>query len=144
MLHAYYDVLTGADEVRRLAAAKAWSTWEGRTATLMPDEGVAGHFAQAQIALSMARIECHYFVNDAFLEPDQLLRDAARLEGIPGVIVHGRYDVICPLENAWALHLAWPGSVLSIVADAGHSAAELGIRRRLIEATDAFAAGDFP
>ncbi len=144
LLHAYHEILTGADEVRRLAAAKAWSTWEGRTATLLSDEGIAGHFAQPQVALSMARIECHYFVNDAFLEPDQLLRDAARLDGIPGVIVHGRYDVICPLENAWELHLAWPGSVLSIIGDAGHSAAELGTRRRLIEATDAFAAGDFP
>ena len=100
LLAAYHRVLTGADELRRLAAAKAWSVWEGRTATLLPDERVASHFAQAHVALSMARIECHYFMHDAFLRPNQLLEEAARLEGIPGVIVHGRYDAICPLENA--------------------------------------------
>ncbi len=139
MLSAYHAVLTGDDELRRLAAAKAWSVWEGRTATLLPDPSVAAHFEQPRVALSMARIESHYFVNNAFLEPDQLLHNADRLAGIPGVIVHGRYDVICPLENAWALHAAWSGSALSIVADAGHSAAEAGTRRRLIEATDQFA-----
>jgi proline iminopeptidase len=139
LLHAYHELLTGDDELRRLAAAKAWSVWEGRTATLLPDASVEAHFAQPKVALSMARIECHYFVNDAFLRPDQLLADAARLAGIPGVIVHGRYDVICPLENAWALHAAWPDSELAIIPDAGHSAAEPGTRRRLVEATDAFA-----
>lgn len=142
LLAAYHRLLTGPDELRRLAAARAWSVWEGRTATLLPDEQVAAHFAQAHVALSMARIECHYFCNHAFLRPNQLLEDAGRLAGIPGVIVHGRYDVICPLENAWQLHEAWPGSELSIIADAGHSAAERGTRRRLVEATDAFADGD--
>jgi proline iminopeptidase len=141
MLSAYHRLLTGQDELRRLAAAKAWSTWEGRTATLLPDERVASHFAQPHVALSMARIECHYFVNQAFLRPDQLLEDAGRLASIPGVIVHGRYDAICPFENAWQLHQAWSGSELSIVADAGHSATEPGIRRRLVEATDYFAKG---
>lgn len=139
LLTAYHRVLTGADELRRLAAARAWSVWEGRTATLLPDERVASHFAQAHVALSMARIECHYFMHDAFLRPNQLLEDAARLEGIPGVIVHGRYDAICPLENAWELHHAWSGSQLAIIADAGHSAAEAGTRRRLVEATDELA-----
>ena len=139
MLAAYHRLLTGPDELRRLAAAKAWSVWEGRTATLLPDEQVTAHFAQAHVALSMARIECHYFRNDAFLRPNQLLEDAGRLAGIPGVIVHGRYDVICPLENAWQLQQAWSGSELSIVADAGHSATEPATRRRLVEATDYFA-----
>ena len=87
----------------------------------------------------MARIECHYFVNNAFLRPNQLLDNIGRLAGIPGVIVHGRYDVICPLENAWQLHKAWPGSELSIIAEAGHSAAEPATRARLVEATDHFA-----
>jgi proline iminopeptidase len=100
---------------------------------------VASHFAQPHVALSMARIECHYFVNQAFLRPNQLLEDSGRLQGIPGVIVHGRYDAICPLENAWQLHQSWSGSELSIVADAGHSATEPGIRSRLVEATDWFA-----
>jgi proline iminopeptidase len=139
MLGAYHRLLTGQDELRRLAAAKAWSVWEGRTATLLPDERVASHFAQPHVALSLARIECHYFVNDAFLRSNQLLEEAARLDGIPGLIVHGRYDVICPLENAWELHHAWSGSELSIVADAGHAATEPGIRGRLVEALDYYA-----
>jgi proline iminopeptidase len=140
LLWAYHRILTGDDEVSRLAAAKAWSIWEGRTATLQPNPGVVEHFGSAHVALSLARIEAHYFVNDAFLRPGQLLEEARRLDGIPGVIVHGRYDLICPLENAWELHRAWPDSELQIVPDAGHAAAEPGIRSALLSATDRFAA----
>jgi proline iminopeptidase len=139
MVAAYHRLLTGDDEIARLAAAKAWSVWEGRTATLLPDAEVTDHFAQAHLALGLARIECHYFRNDAFLRPDQLLADAGRLRGIPGVIVHGRYDVICPLENAWQLHAAWPDSELAIIDDAGHAATEPGTQKRLVQATDHFA-----
>jgi len=122
-----------------MAAAKAWSTWEGRTATLLPNPSVVSHFGDPHVALSLARIECHYFVHHAFLRPGQLLEDTGRLAGVPGVIVHGRYDLICPLENAWALHHAWPGSELVIVPDAGHAASEPTIRSALVEATDRFA-----
>ncbi len=139
MLPAYYQRLTGDNELARLAAAKAWSLWEGRTASLLPNEVIVDHFGNARTALGLARIECHYFMNKAFLEPNQLLRDAGRLAGIPGVIVHGRYDMICPLQNAWALHRAWPDSELWIVADAGHAASEPGIRAALVQAADAFA-----
>ncbi|MCB1722496.1 MAG: prolyl aminopeptidase [Chromatiaceae bacterium] len=139
MVAAYHALLTGEDELRRLVAARAWSVWEGRTATLLPNQQVTDHFANAHVALSLARIECHYFMRDAFLRPNQLLDDASRLATIPGVIVHGRYDAICPLENAWQLHRAWPGSELAVVADAGHSASEPGIRRQLVAATDRFA-----
>ena len=139
LLHAYHRLLTGEDELTRLKAARAWAAWEARTASLRVNPVVVDHFADAAVALSLARIECHYFVNDAFLAPDQLLRNASRLSGIPGVIVHGRYDVICPVENAWQLHRAWPESELHIVPDAGHSAAEPGIRSALVEATDRFA-----
>ena len=139
MLGAYHRLLTGADDIARMAAAKAWSTWEGRTATLLPNPSVVNHFGDPHVALSLARIESHYFVHQAFLRPGQLLEDAARLAGVPTVIVHGRYDVICPLENAWALHRALPGSELVIVPDAGHAASEPGIRSALVEATDRFA-----
>ncbi len=139
LVRAYYARLTGKDELRRMAAAKAWALWEGRTATLHHDPEVEAHFAQPHVALALARIECHYFVNDAFLQPDELLNGTDRLRGIPGVIVHGRYDMICPLENAWSLHRRWPESELRIVPDAGHSAAEPGIRAALVEATDRFA-----
>lgn len=139
MVAAYYRRLTGDNEVDRMAAAKAWSLWEGRAATLRPSAAVEGHYGNPYVALSLARIECHYFMNDCFLEPDQLLAGADRLAGIPGVIVHGRYDLICPLENAWQLHRAWPDSELRVVQEAGHAASEPGIIDALVRATDAFA-----
>jgi len=139
LLYAYHRLLTGDHDIARMAAAKAWSTWEGRTATLLPNDAVVRHFGDPHVALSLARIECHYFVHQAFLRPGQLLEDAPRLAGIPGVIVHGRYDLICPFENAWALHRAWPGSELVVVPDAGHAASEPGIRSALVAATDRFA-----
>lgn len=139
LLHAYHRRLTGDNELMRMAAAKAWSVWEGRTASLHPNRAVVDFFSQPHTALSLARIECHYFVNHAFLRPDQLLEEAHRLNGIPGVIVQGRYDLICPMESAWQLHQAWRGSELMVIPDAGHSAAEPGIRQALIETTDRFA-----
>lgn len=135
LLHAYHRRLTSDDEVTRMSAAKAWSLWEGRTATLTESPSVVEHFGDPFVALSLARIECHYFVNHAFLQPDQLLRDAARLADIPGVIVHGRYDVICPIEQAWALHRAWPTADLRIMGTAGHAASEPDIAGALVEAT---------
>ncbi len=139
LVRAYHKRLTGEDEVARMAAAKAWSQWEGRCATLLPSKSLVDHFEDPFVALAMARIECHYFINDAFLEPDQILRDAHRLKGIPGHIVHGRYDAVCPLESAWALHRAWPEATLEIVPDAGHAASEPGIASALVAATDAMA-----
>ena len=139
LLGAYHRRLTGEDEMARMAAAKAWSLWEGRTATLQPSDSVINHFGDPFTALSLARIECHYFMNDSFLEPDQILRDANKLKGIPGVIVHGRYDAICPVENAWQLSQAWPEAKLKIVPDAGHAASEPGIINALVGATDDFA-----
>ncbi len=139
MVSAYYRRLDGENEMERMAAAKAWSLWEGRTSTLKPSEAVVEHFGNPYTALSLARIECHYFVNDSFLEPNQILRDADRLKGIPGVIVHGRYDVVCPVENAWQLHRHWPEAQLKVIPDAGHSASEPGTVNALIQATDDFA-----
>jgi proline iminopeptidase len=139
LLAAYHRRLTGADEVTRMAAAKAWSIWEGRTATLLANANIQAHFAEPHLALSLARIESHYFVNNAFLEPDQLIANAGRLADIPGAIVQGRYDLICPLRSAWDLHQAWPEAALKVIADAGHSAFEPGIRAALVEATDQFA-----
>ncbi len=139
MMAAYYRRLTGEDEMARMTAARAWSLWEGRTATLQPSASVLQHFGDPYTALSLARIECHYFVNNSFLEPEQILRDAARLHDIPGVIVHGRYDAVCPVEQAWQLHQAWPQAELQIIANAGHAASEPGIVDALIRATDAMA-----
>lgn len=135
LMSAFYRRLTGSDQIAQMHAAKSWSCWEGRTATLRPNSNVVERFADPHRALSMARIECHYFVNHAFLEPDQLLRDMPKIAHLPGIIVHGRYDAICPLDNAWALHQAWPNSELQIIRDAGHSAAEVGITDALVRAT---------
>ena len=138
LLQAYHRRLTGDDEVARMAAAKAWSVWEGRCATLQGRQEVVEHFAQPHTALSLARIEAHYFVNHSFLEANQILANIDRLQGIPGVIVHGRYDTICPVEQAWDLHQAWPEAELNIIGGAGHSASEPGIVDALITATMRF------
>ena len=139
LVAAYHGRLTGSNEVARMAAAKAWSVWEGRTATLLANPDIQAHFAEPRLALSLARIECHYFVNHAFFRPNQLIEDATRLARIPGVIVQGRYDLICPLRSAWELHQAWPRAELRVIPDAGHSAFEPGIRAALVESTDRFA-----
>ena len=135
----HYKRLTGEDEIARMHAAKAWSTWEGRTATLRQNKNVTDHFSDGYTALSLARIECHYFMHQSFLEEDQIINNAVKLQYIPGVIVQGRYDLICPLESAWELHQAWPKAELKIIGDAGHSAAEPGTIDALVVATDEMA-----
>ncbi len=135
MMQAYHQLLTGSDELVRMKAAKAWSLWEGRCSNLQHDARVVEAFSNPHMALSLARIECHYFVNHIFLPENHLLSAAEKLQGIPGIIVHGRYDVVCPIEQAFALHQAWPDSRLDLVAEAGHSALELGISTALVEAT---------
>ena len=140
LLHAYYRHLTSDNEVKRMAAAKAWSLWEGRCATLQPKKTVTDHFGDPFTALSLARIECHYFVNNSFLEENQILRDASRLHDIPGVIVHGRYDAVCPIESAWELYQVWSKAELKIIPSAGHSASEPGIADALVTAANAMAA----
>jgi proline iminopeptidase len=135
LVTAYYQLLTGDNEVARMAAAKAWAGWEARCATLRPNLEVVEHFVDPHIALALARIEAHYFVNQSFIRENQIIEDVAKLEGIPGTIVHGRYDTVCPLDNAFELHRHWKESELHIVRDAGHAASEPGITDALIRAT---------
>jgi len=139
ILQSYYQRLTGSDELARMAAAKVWAQWEANCATLQPNQQALNRLTHPHVAMSLARIETHYFMNNAFLEPNQILKNAHRLTGIPGIIIHGRYDVICPLENAYKLHKAWQTSELQIIRDAGHSACEPGIINALITATNAIA-----
>ena len=139
LLAAYYRRLTGDDEAERMAAAKAWSIWEGTTSTLLPNQDVADAFGADEMALALARIECHYFVNNGFMDENQLIENVDRIRHIPAVIVQGRYDVVCPVVSAWELANAWPEADLRIVADAGHAAFEPGNVHELIMATDAFA-----
>ena len=138
-ISAYHRRLTSSDEATRLSSARAWSVWEASTSLLLQDEAFIEGHRDPHFALSFARIESHYFVHGGFFDVEgQLMRDAHRLEGIPGVIVHGRYDVVCPLQNAWDLHRAWPQSKLVISPNSGHSAYEPENIAALVEATDAY------
>ncbi|MCK7544798.1 prolyl aminopeptidase [Marinobacter bryozoorum] len=136
MVSAYYRRLTSENELEQIQAAKAWSVWEGRCATLHPNPRVVEHFAHPHTAIALARIECHYFMNNAFLAPRQILDNATRLADIPGVIVHGRYDMVCPLDNAYALSEAWPQAELQVIREAGHSASEPPIVDALMRAVE--------
>jgi len=135
MLQAYYKRLTGNDELAKMACAKAWSLWEGRCATLRPNLDVIDTFGEPHMALSLARIEAHFFVNNAFLTENQIIKNTPALEGIPGIIIHGRYDMVCPLDNALQLHHHWPDSELHIIRDAGHASKEPSIIDALVRAT---------
>lgn len=139
MISAYQRLLNHADPQVQIMAAQAWSTWEGRAISLLPNPALVAEFAEPHHALAVARIENHYFANAGFFTPNQLIQNVSILKDIPGVIVQGRYDVICPPKTAWDLHQAWPQSQLIIVDDAGHAATEPGILHHLIEATDRFA-----
>ena len=140
LVQAYYRRLTSPQAAVRQAAARAWSTWEGATSKLLPSAALVKRFGENRFAEAFARIECHYFVNGGFFrKPDQLLADVDRIRQIPGVIVQGRYDVVCPAKSAWDLHRAWPEADFQLVADAGHAASEPGILSRLVAAADRFA-----
>ena len=135
LVSAYHRLLTGDNELARMSAAKAWCSWEAHCATLRPNPDMVESSGDPHFALAMARIEAHYMINKGFIAPNQILADASKLAGIPGIIVHGRYDMICRLSNATALHNAWPESQLNIVRDAGHSASEPSITDALVRAT---------
>lgn len=139
MVAAYHRRLFGEDEAAKLEAAKAWTIWEGETITLLPNPDFTERFHDGHYALAFARIENHYFSHAGWMEEGQLLANAGRLAGIPGVIVHGRYDMPCPAHYALALHQAWPGSEFHLVEGAGHSWVEPGMLDQLIRATDKFA-----
>ncbi|MEQ8755536.1 MAG: prolyl aminopeptidase [Coleofasciculus sp. G1-WW12-02] len=139
-ISAYYQRLTSPDPHIRQAAAKAWSIWEASTSKLIQDPDLMQRFGESNFAEAFARIECHYFINKGFFESeDQLLRNIDRIRHIPGVIVQGRYDVVCPMISAWELHQVWSEAEFIVVPDSGHAITEPGIRRALIEATDKFA-----
>ncbi|MBV1855012.1 prolyl aminopeptidase [Catellatospora tritici] len=139
LLEAYHRRLSHEDRETRLTAAVAWGRWEGTILTLLPDAELVQTFSQDDYAAAIARIENHYFVQGAFLEEGQLINEAAKLAGIPVVLVQGRYDAVCPARTAWDLHRALPDSELFLVDDAGHAYDQPGILHQLIEASDRFA-----
>jgi proline iminopeptidase len=139
MMAAYRKRLTGDDKAAQIAAALAWSQWEGQTITLLPEPSTSDVFGEDEFALAFARIENHYFTHGGWLDEGQLLRDAGKLKDIPGTIVHGRYDMPCPARFAWALHKAWPKADFHLIEGAGHAYSEPGILDQLIRATDRYA-----
>ncbi|GAA4423936.1 prolyl aminopeptidase [Actinokineospora soli] len=134
-LAAYHRLLSGPDP---MGAAVAWSSWEGATVSLLPSPATVAQYEDPRFAVPFARLALHYFVHRGWLEENQLIRDAHRLRGIPGVIVQGRYDAVCPPVSAWELHRAWPDSVLRIIPSAGHAVADPGVLAGLRAATDGF------
>lgn len=139
LISAYYRRLTSDDEVVRFEAARMWSLWEASALKLIPDQNLIDEFTEPETAIAIARIECHYFINNCFFEADNyLIENVDRIRHIPAVIVHGRYDIICPFLSAWELHRAWPEASLEIIPDAGHSVKEPGICDALVRATDSF------
>lgn len=141
MVKAYYSQLTSNDDKLKLKAAQVWSTWEASTSKLILDNTFIDEYEDPEKALPFARIECHYFINNAFFKTENyLLENVHKISHLPCVIVHGRYDVVCPAKNAWELHKAWPNSKLHFIADSGHSVMEKGITDKVIQATEDFKA----
>ena len=137
LVKAYYKRLTSDDRNIRIEAAKAWSIWEASTSKLIPTKKALHSFDSEDVAEAFARIECHYFINNAFFENDNwILENVDKIKNIPTHIVQGRYDVVCPAKSAWDLHQALPNSNFHLIRDAGHSMLEKGIQKKLIQITD--------
>lgn len=138
VLGSYLKRLTDPDPAVHMAAARAWSVYEGSCSTLLPSPDTVASFAQDRTALGLARIEAHYFANSLFLPPEGLLGGMPRIGRLPAEIVQGRYDMVCPARTAFELASVWPSARLTIIPDAGHSALEPGIRRALVSAVERF------
>ena len=136
LLQAFHKRLVHPDPAVHMPAARCWSVYEGSCSTLLPNPALVADFASDRVALGLARIEAHYFCHDIFLPENFLIENAPRLKPLPGIIVQGRYDAVCPPVSADDLHRAWPEAEYIVVPDAGHSAFEPGIRSRLVGATE--------
>jgi proline iminopeptidase len=140
LITAYYKRLTSNDPAVRKRVASTWSGWEGAALKLVFDPNLFLQFTEDFHADAIARIECHYFMNNCFFKTDNwLIEHVGKIRHIPAVIIQGRYDIVCPMESAWELHTAWPEAEFELIKDAGHAASEPGIQDALIRATDTFA-----
>ena len=135
LVKAYHKRLTGNNELAQMAAAKAWAKWEAKTSAIQPSKTVLQAYTEPHTAISLARIEAHYFLNKGFLEDNQILANMDKIADIPGTIVQGRYDMVCPMKSSYELYQSWPKAELDIIPDAGHSATERGIVDALVRAT---------
>lgn len=139
LIKAYYKRLTGKDDLARMSAAKNWALWQARCTSLQPQHDLIDYFSDPHFAMSLATVETHYLMNHCFIEENAILENMSKINTIPAYIIHGRYDMVCPLEGAWDLNQAWPASELYIIRDAGHSDREPGIIDALILATQQMA-----
>ena len=139
LLAAYSRRLNSDNELVKMSACKAWSAWEGSCATLKPSSRVMDHFTDPHTAISLARIEVHYFTNKSFIKENQILDNMDRIQQIPGIIIHGRYDMVCPLDNSQALYRVWDNAELNIIREAGHASSEPAISDALVKATNKMA-----
>ena len=136
LLEAYWERFHDPDPLIARAAAKAWATYEAVACTLLPNPEFAAGLTNDHTAWALARLEAHYVRNQRFTPDDRLLVDLPRVRHLPAFLVHGRYDLVCPLIGADDLHRAWPEASYAIVDDAGHSSHEPGIARQLVAAMD--------
>lgn len=136
LIEAYYKRLTSEDVEVRRAAAKEWTRWEMATSRLFPDPEYLDKAEDLDFAVAFARIECHYFINAIFVEEAYILNNTDVISQIPCVIIHGRYDMVCPVKSAWELHKQLPNSTLDIIPDSGHSMGEVSIAAALVSASD--------
>ena len=142
LMSAYHKIFKSDNEEKKLAAAIAWSRWEGSTSSLSYNPDMADSFSDPKFALAFALIENHYFVNKGFLEHENQLIESGIyiIRNIPTTIVQGRYDIVCPMTTAWELSKNWPEANLIVAPSSGHTAFEKEITHELIKATEAFAA----
>jgi proline iminopeptidase len=139
LIGAYYRLLSHVDESVQLRAARAWCHWEAAASFLIPRDDYAKKFQDDKLSLAFAKIECHYFMNGGFFTSErELIDNISRVKAIRTKIVQGRYDMVCPLETAWALHRAWPEAEFRIIGRSGHSALDEETTSALIDATDEF------
>jgi len=134
LLKAYYEQLTSKNEIKRMAATRAWVNWEGACSTLKPSKETITGLLDPRVALPMALISVHYFLNNCFIEANQIIKNMGKISHIPAIIVHGRYDMVCTLDNATELYKHWENCELNIIREAGHSAFEPSIRDALLKA----------
>lgn len=137
-LHAYHHQVNDPSPEVAARAAAAWSNWEGAAVSLVASPGMIASYAEPRFAVAFAMIALHYFTHDGWLAEGQLLRDAGKLGDLPGRIVQGRYDAVCPPVTAWELHRAWAGSTLLVLPQAGHAVSDRGMLDALLDATDEF------
>lgn len=135
LVSAYHKKLNGQDELAKMGAAKHWALWQAKCASLQPHSDIIEHFIDPHFALRLAKIESHYFANHCFIKENQILDNVHKIRHIPCFLIHGRYDVICPVSNAYTLHTHLPSSELIMVREAGHSIKEAGIIDAIILAT---------